>query len=39
MFASHIGGEMLLTTSTHQIILFKYAKVGQNKCLYNSVAQ
>ena len=30
MFASHIGGEMLLTTSTHQIILFKYAKVGQN---------
>ena len=30
MFASHIGGEMLLTTSTHQTILFKYAKVGQN---------
>ena len=30
MFASHISGEMLLTTSNHQIILFKYAKVGQN---------
>ena len=29
MFASHILGEILLTTSTHQIILFKYAKVGQ----------
>ena len=27
MFAIHIGGEMLLTTSTNQIILFKYAKV------------
>ena len=27
MFAFHIGGEMLLTTSTNQIILFKYAKV------------
>ena len=27
MFATDIGGEMLLTTSTHQIILFKYAKV------------
>ena len=27
MFATRIGGEMLPTTSTHEIILFKYAKV------------
>ena len=27
MFATQIGGEILLTISTHQIILFKYAKV------------
>ena len=27
MFAIDIGGETLLTTSTDQIILFKYAKV------------
>ena len=27
MFATHIGGEMLLTTSTHENILFQYAKV------------
>ena len=27
MFATDIGGEMLLTTFTHQIILYKYAKV------------
>ena len=26
MFATDIGREMLLTTSTHQMILFKYAK-------------
>ena len=27
MFATHIAGEILLTTSTHQIILFKDEKV------------
>ena len=35
MFATDIGGEMLLTTSIRQIILSKYAKV----CRVNSAWQ